>query len=352
MKKIFSLMLICVIFLSVFAMPAVADSEITIMVNGEKLITDVPAQTLPVYDEAGEYVGDRVMLPVRAISEKLNADVYWDGETAGITLYRKENLYIMWVGMDTAFHLEGISLNKSYEMDVPPTIIDGRTLIPIRAVVEILGADVDWISETKTVDVRYDLGEAENNSGAAEVCNIYQQILKTACYDDYKNHAKGTLETVTGKFVLESGEEIKFELYPSLAPETCANFVTLAKEKFYDGTIFHRVIKDFVAQGGGFDKNETPKAAGPILGEFVMNGFFNLIPHKRGTISMARPDDFNAASSQFFIVQKDAPSLNGNYAAFGTITEGMEWIDKICEATTDEGDKPIHQIVLKQVIID
>ncbi len=257
----------------------------------------------------------------------------------------------MLVGMDTAFHLEGVSLNKSYEMDIPPTIIDGRTLIPVRAVVEILGADVEWIGETKTVDICYDLGERDDNAGLAEECNIYQYILKTV-YDDYKSYANGTLETVTGKFILESGEEIMFELYPALAPETCANFIELAKGKFYDETIFHRVVKDFVAQGGGFDTNETPKAAGPIIGEFVMNGFFNLIPHKRGTISMARPDDYNAASSQFFIVQKDAPHLNGNYAAFGTITEGMERVDKICEAQTDESDKPIHQIVLKQVIID
>ncbi len=351
MKKFFSVLLACMMFASCLFVPVFADEDITVYVNGEELISDVPPQTLPVYDAQGGYAGDRVMVPLRAISEKLNVDVYWDGDTSGITLYRKDNLYIMWANMDTAFHLQGIGLEKSYEMDVPPTIINSRTLVPVRAVAEILGAVVEWIPETKTVDIRYDLGEIEKNETIAEQCNIYQVILKSV-YQTYKSYANGTLETVTGKFVMESGEEIRFELYPQLAPQTCSNFIKLAKEKFYDGTIFHRVVQDFVAQGGGFDTAGNLKLAETVYGEFVLNGFFNLVPHKRGMLSLARPDAYDGGSCQFFIVQKDAPALNGGYATFGRITEGMEIVDAICAAETDENDKPVKPIVLKQVVID
>lgn len=351
MKKFLSGILIFILIISCFSFTTFAENEITVMINGEKLISDVPAQRLPVYDEQGGYVGDRVMLPIRAISQKLNLDVHWDAEDEGITLYRNNNLYLMWVNMDTAFHLDGLSLGKSYEMDVPPTIINSRTLVPVRAVAELLGATVKWIPETNTVDISYDLGTLENNDTVAQQCNIYQHVLKQS-YKEYKEFANGTIETVTGKFVLESGDEIKFELYPELSPETCNNFIKLAKDKFYDGTIFHRVIEGFVAQGGGFDKNNNQKKADTVYGEFIFNGFLNLIPHKRGAISLARPEDFNAGSSQFFIVHKDAHSLDGYYAAFGYITDGMEIVDEICQVETDSNDKPIKSVVVKEVIID
>ena len=351
MKKLILVMLICIVSLSAFTSLVSADNEITVLVNGEKLESDVPAQTLPVYDDKGEYVGDRVMLPLRAISEKLNVDVHWNSETSGITLYRKGILYAMWVGMDTAFCLNNFAVEKGYEMDVVPTIIDSRTLVPVRAFAEILGAEVNWIGETKTVDIKYDLGDVEENAGTAEQFGIFEFALRSM-YDKCKSYTNGTIETVTGKIVLESGEEIKFELYPTLAPETCKNFINLAKDKFYDGTIFHRVIKDFVAQGGGFDKEYTHKEAEPIVGEFFLNGFFNIIPHNRGTISLARSNDLNSGSSQFFIVHKDSQYLNINYASFGHVTEGMDIVDKICECETDELDSPKTPIVVKSVIID
>ncbi len=351
MKRILSVFLIGVLLASCLMTAAFAEGEITVIVNGEALVSDVPAQTIGVYDENGGYVGDRVMLPIRAISEKLNCDVFWNEDTSGITLYRKNNLYVMWVGEDTAFHLDGTSLSNGYTMDVPPTIVDVRTLVPVRAVAEILGAEVNWDEASNTVDIKYDLGEIENNAQVASQCAVYE-ILLNANYETYKGYVNGTIETVKGKFVLEGGEEIKFELYPAIAKETCENFISLAKSGFYDNTIFHRVIEGFVAQGGGFDTNDVHKDAPTVLGEFITNGVFNLIPHTRGTLSLARADDYNSGSSQFFIVHNDSLFLDGNYAGFGRVTEGIEFVDAICAAPTDAGDKPLTPIVLKQVIIE
>ena len=134
MKKLVSFVLVFMLMLSLSAFTVLADGEISVIVNGEKLEMDVPPMEFPVYDANGGYIGDRVMVPIRAISEKLNCDVYWDDVTHGVTLYRNNNLYIMWEGQPTAFHLDGPALSKGYTMDVPPTIVNGRTLLPVRAV--------------------------------------------------------------------------------------------------------------------------------------------------------------------------------------------------------------------------
>ncbi len=351
MKKLLSIILTVIILSLTIGQQAFADEGITIMINGEKLVSDVPAQVMSVYDTYGGYVGDRVMLPIRAISEKLNCDVNWSENTGGVTLYRKDNLYVLWTGKETAFHLDGLALSKAYKMDALPCIINSRTFVPVRAVAELLGAEVTWIGETKTVDIKYDMGEIEKNAGLAAECEVFQVLLHEQ-YSVYEAYASGTLKTVTGKIELESGEEIKFELYPQMAPVTCQNFISLAKNKFYDNTIFHRVIEGFVAQGGGYGKNYEYKTSESIEGEFIYNGILNLIPHKRGTLSMARTEEYNTASSQFFIVQQDAEYLNGGYAGFGRITEGMDVVDRICSEKTDENDIPLNQIVVKQVIIN
>lgn len=352
MKKIISVFLIGLMILSNFTFITFAEDEITVMVNGEKLISDVPAQSIKVTDESGNYVGDRTMLPIRAISEKLNCDVYWNAETKGITIYRKDNLYLMWLGMDTAFHLDGLSISKGYKMDVPPTIINDRTLVPVRAVAELLGAEVNWIGETKTVDIKYEIGELEKNEGVAESCDVYETYFYEEYYDIYNAYLNGTSKKITGKIILENDKEMEFELYPEIAPLSALNFRELAKADFYDNTIFHRVIKDFVAQGGGFDKDKKEKTSAPVQGEFLLNGIFNLIPHERGMLSMARANDYNSASNQFFICHKDAPHLNGYYAAFGKITKGLEVLDEICDAKTDEYDVPLENIVIRKIIIN
>ena len=151
---------------------------------------------------------------------------------------------------------------------------------------------------------------------------------------------------------MENGKKIKLELYPDAAPATVANFEKLVREEFYNGLIFHRVIKGFMIQGGdplgtgygGSDEN--------IVGEFAINGFNNPIKHVRGVISMARSQHPDSASSQFFIMHKDAPYLDGQYAAFGKVIEGMEVVDEIAEVPTDYADRPRVEQKIKCVTIE
>ncbi|MBQ7907221.1 MAG: peptidylprolyl isomerase [Clostridia bacterium] len=134
---------------------------------------------------------------------------------------------------------------------------------------------------------------------------------------------------------IEGYGTVHVELYGNEAPETVANFVKLANEGFYDGLTFHRIIDGFMAQGGGFDKDGNEKDADTIYGEFKDNGFNNLIPHEAGTISMARTNVYNSASSQFFIVdetsENNSVSLDGKYAAFGKVTSGLDIINRLCD---------------------
>ena len=149
--------------------------------------------------------------------------------------------------------------------------------------------------------------------------------------------------------------KIVVKLEPDQAPETVANFKKLVSEGFYDGLIFHRVIKDFMIQGGGFDASNNNKESASIKGEFLVNGFEgNNIKHERGVISMARTNDPNSASSQFFIMHQDFNSLDGNYAAFGRTVYGIEVVDKIASAKTMTlnmyfEDYPMEPITIKSI---
>ena len=148
---------------------------------------------------------------------------------------------------------------------------------------------------------------------------------------------------------MENGGLIKLELYPDVAPITVENFVSLAKEGFYDGLIFHRVINGFMIQGGDPDGNGTGGSGKNIKGEFSQNGVENNISHVRGVISMARAKPMDSASSQFFIVQSDSTYLDGSYAAFGRVTEGMDVVDEIASVPTDRYDRPLEDVVIKTI---
>ena len=139
-------------------------------------------------------------------------------------------------------------------------------------------------------------------------------------------NAQNPIATIT----MEDGGVIKLELYPEIAPNTVKNFIHLANSGFYDGVIFHRVIEGFMIQGGDPDGRGTGGPGYRIKGEFSNNNHKNELSHERGVISMARAQDYNSASSQFFIMHKDAAYLDGAYAAFGQVTSGMEVVDKIC----------------------
>ena len=151
---------------------------------------------------------------------------------------------------------------------------------------------------------------------------------------------------------MEDGGVMKAELYPEIAPNTVNNFISLVKKGFYDGVIFHRVIPGFMIQGG------DPKGVGVggpgycIRCEFTANGFKNDLKHDRGVLSMARTMAPNSAGSQFFIMHEDSPHLDGQYAAFGKVIEGIEVVDKICSVRTDYNDKPRIPQVMKKVTVE
>lgn len=151
---------------------------------------------------------------------------------------------------------------------------------------------------------------------------------------------------------MENGKKIKIELYPDTAPITVANFEKLVSEGFYDGLGFHRVISGFMIQGGDPLGNGTGGAKENIKGEFASNGVNNPLKHTRGVISMARSMMPNSASSQFFIMHKDAPHLDGQYAAFGKVVEGIEVVDEIAGVKTDYNDKPLTPQIMKKVTIE
>ncbi len=151
---------------------------------------------------------------------------------------------------------------------------------------------------------------------------------------------------------MTNGKKIKLELYPDAAPITVKNFEKLVSEKFYDGLIFHRVINGFMIQGGDPQGTGMGGAKEKIKGEFRANGVDNPIKHTRGVISMARSQMPNSASSQFFIMHKDAPHLDGQYAAFGKVVEGIEVVDEIAEVDTDWNDKPLVEQKIKSITIE
>ena len=150
---------------------------------------------------------------------------------------------------------------------------------------------------------------------------------------------------------MENGGIIKAELYPDVAPITVENFVKLINENFFDGLVFHRVIEGFMIQGGGFDAVGNHKEADSIKGEFDANGVKNELKHDRGVLSMARTMFPNSASSQFFIMHQSAPHLDGQYAAFGKVTDGMDVVDEIATCQTAPDDIPIVPQVIKTITI-
>lgn len=150
---------------------------------------------------------------------------------------------------------------------------------------------------------------------------------------------------------MENGKKITLELYPEHAPETVKNFEELVAKGFYDGLIFHRVIQGFMIQGGDPQGTGMGGSGKNIKGEFLANGFPNTLKHERGVISMARSQMPNSASSQFFIMHKDAPHLDGHYAAFGKVVSGIEVVDEIATCDTDFRDRPITDQRIKKVTL-
>ncbi len=151
---------------------------------------------------------------------------------------------------------------------------------------------------------------------------------------------------------MENGDIIKAELYPEIAPNTVKNFISLVKKGYYDGLIFHRVINGFMIQGGCPDGTGMGGPGYSIKGEFAQNGFSNDLKHTEGVLSMARSMMPDSAGSQFFIMHKNAPHLDGAYAAFGKVIEGQDIVNKIATTQTDYSDRPLKKQVMKKVTVD
>ncbi|EOS26301.1 peptidyl-prolyl cis-trans isomerase B (cyclophilin B) [Lachnospiraceae bacterium 3-1] len=153
-------------------------------------------------------------------------------------------------------------------------------------------------------------------------------------------------------FEMENGDRITAELYPEIAPNTVNNFISLIQKGYYNGLCFHRVIRGFMIQGGCPEGTGTGGPGYSIPGEFSQNGFSNDLKHSAGVLSMARTMAPDSAGSQFFIMHQDSPHLDGAYAAFGKVTEGMEAVNRIAETATDYSDRPMENQVMKTVTVD
>ena len=176
-----------------------------------------------------------------------------------------------------------------------------------------------------------------------------EAVKETAGNTDYAADVK---ENPVVTITMANDEKIVIELDPSTAPNTVANFISLVEEGYYDGLIFHRVIPNFMIQGGDPNGNGSGGPDYTIAGEFSSNGFENNLKHERGVISMARAQDPDSAGSQFFIMVKETPQLDGDYAAFGKVIEGMETVDAIVAVKKDGSDKPLEDQQMKTVEVD
>ena len=170
-------------------------------------------------------------------------------------------------------------------------------------------------------------------------------LVLTACAALAEDYPAATIE-------MADGGVITLELYPDVAPNTVANFIELANNGFYDGLIFHRVIAGFMIQGGDPNGIGTGGPGYTIRGEFAANGFENGLSHERGVISMARAMDYDSAGSQFFIMHADGPFLDGQYAAFGRVTEGMDVVDAIAGTATGPNDRPVEDQVIRSIRVE
>lgn len=189
------------------------------------------------------------------------------------------------------------------------------------------------------------------------ILSLFLMFILASCSPEKQEENIQVEHELTGKkpvvtMTIKNEEPVKIELYPDIAPNTVNNFIALIEEGFYEGLTFHRVISDFMIQGGDPDGNGSGGPGYAIKGEFSSNGHENSLSHEPGVISMARTQDLNSAGSQFFIVTGDATYLDGDYAAFGNVIEGMDVIEKINSVETDDTDRPKEEQIIEKMTVD
>ena len=340
MKK--GLLILLGSFILLFGGITATAQDAIIKINGEILETE----TAPVN------IDGRILIPLRDVGEALQCEVLWNDTNRGVSMSDGNDIYLLWIDRDTLFKITDLGIADSYVSDVTPKLINEKTMIPIRCIAELMGAKVNWIDEEKTVTVDFTPNTTEAAKEGAQAGNNIISVFAEDGYTIYSDYAKNREYVIKAQIELENGGIIKLDLFPNIAPITVSNFITLASNGVFDNTIFHRVIKDFMIQGGGYTKDlQYYDNLTQIPGEFIANGWINLLSHKRGIISMARTNDPNSATNQFFIVHTDSPHLNAQYASFGEVTEGMEYVDAIAETNTDENDMPLEHHIIKTIKI-
>lgn len=182
--------------------------------------------------------------------------------------------------------------------------------------------------------------------------NTQSQGDSTSVTDESSDSKAGNESLPVVTITVENYGVIQAELYPEIAQNTVNNFISLVKKGFYDNLTFHRIIKGFMIQGGDPKGDGTGGPGYSIEGEFTSNGFANSLKHTKGVLSMARTQDPNSAGSQFFIMTGDAPNLDGQYAAFGKVTSGLDVLEKIQSVKTNSNDAPIDKVVIKSITVD
>ncbi len=365
------------------------------------------------------YNGDTTYAPLRAVCEAFDFVVDWDEDTKTILITDPQGcVYVDIMGISNKQLVESGAMSKdefedytglSYEanMNLPYSVT--QYLVTPQRVADNSGMSVDDLKEYIGLDIENEyatwgdmLGDAtlqyvipavygveftkENFADFKEYFNLgdeyipntkyryvrtivdlaekayYEKNEQTQTDENKKPTAEEKLAELCENKVyftitLADSRVMKGELYPDLAKETVANFISLCEKNFYEGLIFHRVIDGFMIQGGGYDKDFNEKDAPSIFGEFDANGYANPLKHEKGVISMARTNDPNSASSQFFIMDEAAPHLDGKYAAFGRITQGLDVLESISATKTIThklgfADVPEKPIIIKSITID
>ena len=299
------------ISLSAFTISCLASPhKIQIRLNNQILNTPIaPVQ------ESGT-----TLVPLRVISENLGANVNFNSKNKTITITKDDQKIVLTLGKT-----ETLVNNVKQTLTKAPTTLQNTTMVPLRFVSEQLNCAVDWDNNAKLISIT-----SKNSSNADQKTELPMATLKIKDYG-----------TVT------------LELYPEMAPNTVNNFIALANSGFYDGLTFHRIISDFMIQGGDPNGTGTGGPGYSIAGEFAINGFEqNTLSHEVGVISMARTSAPNSAGSQFFIVSGEATYLDGQYAAFGKVTSGLDIIDKVQNVPTGPYDKPNTPVVIESLRVN
>lgn len=298
-KRYFRTPLVIMLFVLV-AFPCFA-KDIHIQLDGKQLTTPVA----PVQAKG------TTLVPLRIISENLGAIVDYNKTSQQITIQKESKTLILTLGKSKA-----LVNNIEKPLTLAPTLLQGTTMVPLRFASENLDCSVNWNDDKQLITITS------------------------------KNTKPSSLPIAT--LIIKDYGTVTLELYPKMAPKTVENFITLANSGFYDGLIFHRIIADFMIQGG-----DPLGVGGPgytIPGEFASNGFkANTLSHTKGIISMARSADPNSAGSQFFITSATATFLDGEYAAFGKVISGIEVIDKVQSVKTNSSDRPLQDVVIQSI---